>query len=57
MIKKLRKRIGDIKIIAMSGVYKEYDCQVELGGSADAFINKPFSVEALERLLKRIKAI
>lgn len=49
--------IGDIKIIAMSGIYKEYDCKVELGGSADAFIRKPFSVEALERQLKRIEAI
>jgi DNA-binding response OmpR family regulator len=49
--------IGDIKIIAMSGVYKEYNCKVELGGSADAFIKKPFSIEALERLLRKIKAI
>jgi two-component system alkaline phosphatase synthesis response regulator PhoP len=49
--------IGDIKIIAMSGVYREYSCKVELGGSVDAFIKKPFSVEALELLLKKIKAI
>jgi CheY-like chemotaxis protein len=49
--------IGDIKIIAMTGIYKEYDCKPELGGNADAFIRKPFSVEALERQLKRIKAI
>lgn len=49
--------LGNIKIIAMSGVYKESRYRLEFGGDADEFMKKPFSVQDLELIVKKTGVI
>jgi CheY-like chemotaxis protein len=48
-------QLEDIKVILMSGVYKETSLKREImGATPDAFIEKPLEVQALKDLVEKI---
>jgi len=53
LIKKIRKEHPQIKAILMSGSF-DFDEKMLERGEIDAFLQKPFEVNELEKLIKRI---
>ena len=51
---KQNPELDNVKVIIMSAVYNESSYKREMDCKADAFINKPFSVEDLENLVKKV---
>jgi DNA-binding response OmpR family regulator len=47
--------LDNVKVITMSAVYNESSYRLEMDCNADAFLEKPFGMEDLERLLKKVK--
>jgi DNA-binding response OmpR family regulator len=46
--------LSHVKIIAISGVYNERQYRLDLDCKADAFMEKPLDVNALERLVEEV---
>jgi CheY-like chemotaxis protein len=51
---KAEPALGHVKILAISGVYNETQFRLDLHCKADAFMEKPLSVNALERKVKEV---
>ncbi len=49
--------LDNVKIIAMSAVYNESDYRLAMNCRADAFIEKPFSIDEFEHLVKEVTGI
>lgn len=49
--------LDNVKIIAMSAVYNERDYKLAMNCRADAFIEKPFSIDEFEHLVKEVTEI
>lgn len=47
--------LGNVKIIAISAVYRESNYKLALDCRADAFIEKPFSMDDLENLIREVE--
>lgn len=49
--------LDNVRIIAMSAVYNERDYKLAMNCRADAFIEKPFSIDAFEDLVKEVTGV
>ncbi len=50
-------KLQHTKIIAISAVYREPNYRLAMDCRAEAFIEKPFSVDDFERLVKRVSGV
>ena len=50
-------KLQHTKIIAISAVYREPNYRLTMDCRAEAFIEKPFSVDELERLVKKVTGV